>query len=81
LKLDSWPPRSPDMTPCDFFLWGHEKERAYVPPLSADLDELTNRITAAVNSMTEDTRRRVWDEFSYRVDVVRAAGGGHIKHL
>jgi len=47
----------------------------------ADLDELTNRITATVNSVTEDTLRRVWDEFSYGVDVVRAAGGGHIEHL
>ena len=56
-------------------------ERVYVPPLPADLDELTNRITAAVKSVTEDTLRRVWDEFSYRVDVVRAAGGGHIEHL
>jgi len=45
------------------------------------LDELTNRITAAVNSATEDTVRRVWDEFSYRVDVVYAAGRGHTDHL
>jgi hypothetical protein len=43
------------MTPCDFFLWGYVKERIYVPQLPADLDELTNRITAAVNSVTEDT--------------------------
>lgn len=21
-----WPPRSPDLTPCDFFLWGYTKE-------------------------------------------------------
>jgi len=69
------------MTPCDFFLWGYVKERVYVPPLLADLDELTNRKTAAVKYVTEDTLRRVWDEFSYRVDVVRAAGGGHIEHL
>jgi hypothetical protein len=69
------------MTPCDFFLWGYVKERGYVPPLPADLDALRNRITAAVNSVTEDTLRRVWDEFSYLVDVVRAAGGGHIEHL
>jgi len=41
------------------------------------LDELT----AAVKSVTGDTLRRVWDEFNYRVDVVRAAGGGHIEHL
>jgi len=62
------------MTPCNVFLRGYVKERVYVPPLPADLDELTNRITAAVKSVTEDTLRRVWDEFSYRVDVVRLAG-------
>jgi len=81
LALNSWPPRSPDMTPCDFFLWGYVKERVYVPPLPADLDELTNRITAAVNSVTEDTLRRIWDKFIYCIDVVRAAGGRHIEHL
>ena len=57
------------------------KKRVYVPPLPADLDDLTNRITAAVKSVTEDTLRHVWDEFSYRVYVVRAGGGGHIEHL
>ena len=81
LTLHSWPPRSSDMTPCDFFLWGNVKERVYIPPLPADLDELTNRIMAAVKSVTKDTLRRVWDEFSYRVDVVCAAGGGNIEHL
>ena len=25
-----WPPRSPDLTPCDFFLWGYLKSRVYV---------------------------------------------------
>jgi len=69
------------MTPCDFFLWGYVNERVCVPPLPADSDELTNRIAAAVKSVTEDTLRRVWDEFSYRFDVVRAAGGGRIEHL
>ena len=24
--------------------------------------------------------RRVWDKFSYRLNFVRAAGGGHIEH-
>jgi len=60
---------------------GYVKERVYVPPLPADMDELTNRITAAVKYVTEGALRRVWDEFSYRVGVVRAAGGGHIEHL
>jgi hypothetical protein len=47
-------PRSPDIIPCDVFLWGYAKERVNVPPLPADLDEITNRITAAVNSVTVD---------------------------
>ena len=47
------------MTPCDIFLWEYIKERVYVPPLPADLDELTNRITAAVNSVTEGTQTRL----------------------
>ena len=64
-----------------FFLRGYVKERVYILPLPADLDELKNRITAAVKSVTEDTLRRVWEEFSYRVDVVRAAGGGHRERL
>jgi len=64
------------MTPHDFFLWGYVTERVYVPPLPADLDELTNRITAAVKPVTEDTLRRVWDEFSYRVDLSMQQVGG-----
>jgi hypothetical protein len=43
-----WPPRSPDLTPCDFFLWG------YVKPL--DIDELKMRITADIETI------RLWDE-------------------
>ena len=31
--LLKWPTRSPDFTPCDFFLWGYVKDLVYVPPL------------------------------------------------
>ena len=26
-----WPPRSPDLTPCDVFPWGYVKDNAYKP--------------------------------------------------
>ena len=81
LALQFWPPRSPDLTPCDFFLWGFVKEAVYVPSLPTALDDLNNRMTAAVNSVTQDILLRVWNEFSYRLDVTRAAGRGHIEHL
>ena len=33
--LLKWPPRSPDLTPCDFFLWVYVKGLVYVYPLPA----------------------------------------------
>jgi hypothetical protein len=35
-----WPPRSPDLTPYEFFLWGYIREQVLVPPLQLDIDEL-----------------------------------------
>lgn len=28
-----WPPRSPDLTPLDFFLWGYMKSLVYETPV------------------------------------------------
>jgi hypothetical protein len=42
----AWAPRSPDLTPLDFFLWGFVKDRVFVPPLLANVAELRTRITA-----------------------------------
>jgi hypothetical protein len=49
-----WPPRSPDLTPCDFFLWGFVKYSVYVPPLPMSLKELRDRITHALQTVTAD---------------------------
>jgi hypothetical protein len=81
LALLFWPPRSPDLTHCDFFLWVLVKEAVYVPSLPSNLDDLKNRFRAAVSSVTQDNLFRVWDEISYRLDVVLAAGRGHIEYL
>ena len=72
-----WPPRSPNLTVCDFFLWGYVKGRVYVPPLPATMDELQECITAAVNSVTPDMLQRVWSELDYCIDVCRVTRGGH----
>ena len=76
-----WPPRSPDLTPCDFFLWGYVKSLVYVPPLPANVNELKQRITIALKTVTQDMLHRVWEELDYRLDVCRVTGGAHIKHL
>jgi hypothetical protein len=45
-----WPPRSPDLTPCDFFLCSYVKDKVYVAPLQRDLPQLRQRIVAAVHT-------------------------------
>ena len=79
--LMRWPPRSPDLTPYDFFLWGFVKDTVFVPPLPANLQDLRNRITAAVALVDRDMLTGVWNEMDYRIDVCRITKVGHIKHL
>jgi len=76
-----WPPRSPDLTPCDFFLWGFVKDTVFVPPLPANRQDLRNRITSAVALVHRDMLTRVWNEIDYHMDVCRFTKGGHIEHL
>jgi len=42
-----WPPRSPDITPHDFFLWGYVKEKVFSTPVP-DITNLNARITDAL---------------------------------
>ena len=72
---------TPDLTPCDFFLWGFVKDTVFVPPMPANLQDLRNRITAAVALVYRDMLTRVWNEMDYRIDVCRITEGGHIEHL
>ena len=37
--FNNLPPRSPDVMPRDFFLWGYVKDQVYVPPLPASIPE------------------------------------------
>ena len=73
--------RSPDLSPCDFFLWGYVKGLVFVLPLPANFEEMKERITAALETVTEDMLQRVWHELEYRLNVCRVTGGAHIEHL
>ena len=49
-----WPPRSPDLTPCDYFLWGYMKSKVFCsPPVS--INDLRNRITHAFDNLKAET--------------------------
>jgi len=75
MGLRCWPPRSPDLTPCDFLLWGYIKDRVFVPPLPVSFNELKQRITTAVAGVDKDMLRSVWTELDYRIDIQGVTGG------
>ena len=76
-----WPPRSPDLTPCDIFLWGFVKDAVYVPPLPTNLNDLRNRITAVVNQVTQCSSSRLeWIRLPSRCYPC-SRRRGHIEHL
>lgn len=47
-----WPPRSPDLTPLDFFLWGYIKGLVYSTPVLTR-EELIDRIRTAFASLDD----------------------------
>lgn len=49
-------------------------------PLSGDVQELKNQITATVNDVEPDMLSNVWEEFTCRLGVCHALEG-HIEHL
>lgn len=75
-----WPPNSPDLNPCDFFLWGSLKEKIF-PKRPRDLMELRRLILQACSEIKEDMCRRVIANISVRLDEVINQNGGHIEHV
>ncbi|KAJ4432019.1 hypothetical protein ANN_20633 [Periplaneta americana] len=65
----TWPARSPDLTPPDFFLWGFVKDQVYRTPVR-DLADLQERIYAAVNNVTPQMLHNTWVEVEYRLDIL-----------
>ena len=43
-----WPPRSPDLMPCDFFLWAYVKDHVFLPHLPRDITQLQEMIIHVV---------------------------------
>jgi hypothetical protein len=75
------PPRSPDLTPPDFSVWGYVKDKVIVPPLPASLEELRARITEAVATIDAGMIHRIWDEIAYRWDIFRVTRENQIEYL
>ena len=74
------PPRPPDITPLDFFLWGYVKDKVFSTPVP-DITNLKARITDAFATIAEHMLGNTWREIVYRLDVLRATKGAHVEVL
>ncbi|KAJ4437430.1 hypothetical protein ANN_17574 [Periplaneta americana] len=66
-----WPPRSPDITPLDFFLWSYVKDRVFASPVQ-DLQDLRTRIRDIIATVSMDMLDRTWNELEYILHILRA---------
>ena len=75
-----WPPRSPDLTPCDFFLWGYLKSKVYTSP-PVDLADLQNRIRNEVEALRSSpaTIRNVMQTMLRRCQLCIERDDGHVE--
>jgi hypothetical protein len=73
-----WPPRSPDITPLDFFFWDYVKDQVFRSKIGSVV-ELRARINNAVASVTPQMLENTWGEIQYRLDILRATTGAHIE--
>lgn len=75
-----WPPRSPDLTAADFFLWGYLKEKSYSNK-PRTLEQLKFNIAQAVLNIQPQTLKTVARNVLKRVEACIREDGGHFQHL
>lgn len=78
----AWPPRSPDLTPLDFFLWGTMKHRVYFD-VPNSREELISKIIATGNELREDREmiRRSTQHVAIRATACLHRNGDHFEQF
>lgn len=74
----SWSAFSPDLNPCDFFLWGYLKSRAYINEPQT-IYELKTEILKSAAEISQEMLNRVMQNFKKRLNAVQVAEGGPIE--
>lgn len=76
----AWPPRSPDLTPLDYFLWGFLKDRVF-RTAPADLQEMKTRIEEYCLIPDEQMLTKVRESFEKRILFCMHESGKQFEHL
>ena len=74
------PHRSCDLTPLDFFLWGHIKSLVYANK-PATLDDLKDNIQHEIANVPVEMCARVVENWVQRIDRCKRARGGYMTDI
>ncbi|GFW25618.1 hypothetical protein TNCV_1308791 [Trichonephila clavipes] len=68
----NWPPRSCDLTPLDYFLWGYVKSLVYADKPQT-LDHLEDNIRSVIADIRPQMLEKVIENWTSRLDYIRAS--------
>ncbi|GFW79014.1 transposable element Tc3 transposase [Trichonephila clavipes] len=76
----NWPPRSCDLTPLDYFLWGYVKSLVYADKPQT-LDHLEDNIRRVIADIRPQMLEEVIENWTSRLDYIRASRGSHMPEI
>lgn len=75
-----WPPRSPDLTPCDFFLWGYLKAKVF-QHRPRTLLALRREIARAIEEIPVEMLVKVMESYRERLNQCIRSQGRHLSDV
>ncbi|GFY04106.1 hypothetical protein TNCV_1198841 [Trichonephila clavipes] len=76
----NWPPRSCDLTPLDYFLWGYVKSLVYADKPQT-LDHLEDNIRRVIADIRPQMLEKVIENWTSRLDYIQASSGSPIPDI
>ncbi|GFX30741.1 putative transposase [Trichonephila clavipes] len=76
----NWPPRSCDLTPLDYFLWGYVKSLVYADKPQT-LDHLEDNICCVIADIRPQMLEKVIENWTSRLDYIRARRGSRMPEI
>lgn len=78
---EAWPPRSPDLTPMDFWFWGTLKARVYHNWKPTSLEELQAKIEHEIEHVTKQELENAISHLTFRLELIIENNGELIEPL
>jgi len=79
--LDEWPPKSPDLNPLDYHVWGAMLEAYYkLQPKPKAIPEIKIALQQIWTVLPQTPINKAVNDFRKRLQACISAGGGHFEH-